>query len=154
MSEEETREQKIDRLLAHLDKIHEPKKWYQRTFVQGVLTHWTTVALALSLGYAIHIITGAPVPAIEAKNAAPSPIVASAPPAAVANAETVTVEIPAPVDTSGAAASSQAVASASTKPKHPPTTIVVAVSPAAAPPPATTAAAAMPAAAPTAATAR
>lgn len=64
-----------------------PKPWHGREPFRTMLTHAVTVAVALSLGYAVHALTGAPMPAIEAKSDKTEPSVTAAAPEPEATTE-------------------------------------------------------------------
>jgi hypothetical protein len=72
---EETHEQKIVKLLAEMrDELREARKphrhWYGRSPVRELITHFASVLVAVMFGYALHVLTGAPV-TIEAHNELP-----------------------------------------------------------------------------------
>jgi hypothetical protein len=78
-------DERIDAILKHVEELRKPKKtpWYERSPFKEMLTHAVTVLVALSLGWTIHELTGAPMPAIEAKNekheVVPTPAATTAP---------------------------------------------------------------------------
>lgn len=59
-----------------------PKPWHAREPFRTMLSHAVTVTVALTIAYAVHALTGAPVPAIEAVTEKPghSETVGTAPP--------------------------------------------------------------------------
>ena len=65
-------EDRIGGILSHVEELRKPSPWYQRSPFKEMLTHAVTVIVALSLGWTIHELTGAPMPAIEAKNEKPA----------------------------------------------------------------------------------